>query len=519
MTAPHPKEAASIVTHTVRPQPAGRTTPKQEQLAWHIAALASRPARLDGQAVEMAVNRIIENTAVALAAINRAPVCAARAQALCFPREGGANILGLPQGRLVDCGWAAWANATAVRELDFHDSFFSRDSSHPGDTIAPLIAVAQQCELPGEDLLRGILVAYEIQVGLVKGIALNPYRIDHVAHLGPAVAAGLGAMLRLPAEIIYQAVQQAAHVSIGTRQARKGTISSWKACAPGHVGKAAIEAIDRAMRGETSPSPIWEGDYGIIAVLLGGPDQVCHVPLPGPGSPCRAILETYPKEHSAGYHGQAIIDLAFRMRPNVADLDHIERIELRTKRLTHVVMGAGSGDPEKWDPAATRETLDHSAMFQFARALVDGEWHHERSYDPARIADPAFVALWRKVVTVEDDEWNRRFDDPPPLEKDHGARAVITYEDGRVMEDELPVANCHPRGARPWTRADYERKLCLLTEDLATESERERFLDVAHGLANLPAGELRSLTITLPANRVADGPRGLFDRIGDNSSV
>ncbi len=496
----------------IRPHPAGETVPREKQLAWLIAEVAAQSPAPERDTGDMAVNRIIENTAVALAAINRAPVCAARAQALCFPRPGGANILGLPADRLVDCGWAAWANATAVRELDFHDSFFSRDSSHPGDTIAPLVAVAQQCDLSGEDLLRGILVAYEIQVSLVKGIALNPYRIDHVAHLGPAVAAGIGAMLRLPAEIIYQAIQQAAHVSLGTRQARKGAISSWKACAPGHVGKAAIEAIDRAMRGETSPSPIWEGDYGIIAVLLGGPEQVCQVPLPAPGAPCRAILETYPKEHSAGYHGQAIIDLAIRMRPVLTDLDHIERIELRTKRLTHVVMGAGSGDPEKWDPAATRETLDHSAMFQFARALVDGDWHHERSYDPARIADPAFVALWRKVTTVEDDEWNRRFDSPPPLEKDHGARAVVTYDDGRTIEDELAVANSHPRCATPWARQDYERKLRILTEELVDEGERARFLETVHGLASLPAGGLRSLTVSLSPDRVADGPRGLFDR-------
>lgn len=502
-----------IVTHAIRPQPAGQTKPREQQLAWLIAEVAAQSAPPDRDAADMAVNRIIENTAVALAAINRTPVCAARAQALCFPREGGANILGLPADRLVDCSWAAWANATAVRELDFHDSFFSRDSSHPGDTIAPLIAVAQQCNLSGEDLLRGILVAYEIQVSLVKGIALNPYRIDHVAHLGPAVAAGIGAMLRLPVETIYQAVQHAAHVSLGTRQARKGIISSWKACAPGHVGKAAIEAIDRAMRGETSPSPIWEGDYGIIAVLLGGPEQVCQVPLPEPGTPCRAILETYPKEHSAGYHGQAIIDLAIRMRPMVADLDRIERIELRTKRLTHVVMGAGSGDPEKWDPAATRETLDHSAMFQFARALVDGEWHHERSYEPARIADPAFVALWRKVTTVEDDEWNRRFDSPPPLEKDHGARAVVMYDDGRVIEDELPVANSHPRGATPWIRRDYEHKLQILTKGQVADAEHTRFLKVVRSLDSLPAGKLRSLTVSLSTDRLSDGPRGLFDML------
>src|SRR5690606_28842280 len=159
-----------------------------------------------------------------------------------------------------DCSWAAYANATAIRELDFNDSFFAQDSSHPGDTIGPLIAVAQQRNLSGVDLLRGIVTAYEVQVDLVKGIALNQYRIDHVAHLGPAVAAGIGAMLRLETATLYRAINLAAHLSVSARQIRKGTISSYKANAPGQVGQVAIAAVDRALRGETSPAPIYEGD-------------------------------------------------------------------------------------------------------------------------------------------------------------------------------------------------------------------------------------------------------------------
>ena len=61
----------------------------------------------------------------------------------------------------------AWANGTAVRELDFHDTFLAADYSHPGDNIPPLIAVAQQLKKNGKDLLRGIITAYEVQVNLV----------------------------------------------------------------------------------------------------------------------------------------------------------------------------------------------------------------------------------------------------------------------------------------------------------------------------------------------------------------
>jgi len=498
--------------HEVRVQRPGERRARQDQLAWKIAAAAADPAPLDEAAAAMAVNRIVDDHAVALAAINRAPVVAARGQALAHPRAGGATLLGLPAARRVDCSWAAYANATAIRELDFNDSFFAEDSSHPGDTIGPLIAVAQQKNLSGPDLLRGIVTAYEIQVDLVKGIALNHYRIDHVAHLGPAVAAGIGAMLRLDTPTLYQAVNLAAHLSVSTRQIRKGTISSYKANAPGHVGQVAIAAVDRALRGETSPAPIYEGDYGILAILLGGPEMVCQVPLPEAGEPKRAILETYPKEHSAGYHGQALIDLAFRLRSRIADLEAVEDVVLHTKRLTHLVMGSGAGDPEKWDPKASRETLDHSIMYIFTVALQDGRWDHEASYAPERAARPDTVRLWRKVRTVEDPEWSRRFSEPAPLGKDHGARVVVTFRDGSRLEEEIAVADAHPRGARPFARADYQRKFRSLTEGLIGAAEAERFLTAAAGLAERGSRDLGEITVALPvAKLVQPAPSGLFD--------
>ena len=74
---------------------------------------------------------------------------------------------------------------------------------------------------------KRILTSYEVQVNLVKGICLHEHKIDHIAHLGPSVAAGLGSLLNpTNIETIYQSVQQALHTTISTRQSRKGEISS-----------------------------------------------------------------------------------------------------------------------------------------------------------------------------------------------------------------------------------------------------------------------------------------------------
>jgi len=135
--------------------------------------------------------------------------------------------------------------------------------------------------------------------------------------LGPSVAAGLGSLLKLNTETIYQSIQQALHTTISTRQSRKGQISSWKAFAPSHAGKLAIEAVDRAMRGEGSPSPIYEGEDSVIAYVLSGPKAKYTVPLPKINEEKKAILETYTKEHSAEYQAQAWIDLARNLNKKI----------------------------------------------------------------------------------------------------------------------------------------------------------------------------------------------------------
>ena len=73
------------------------------------------------------------------------------------------------------------------------------------------------------------------------------------------------------------------------------------------------------MRGEGAPSPIYEGEDSVIAWMLDGPDAHYQVPLPEAGEAKRAILRSYTKEHSAEYQSQALIDLAFRMREQIAD--------------------------------------------------------------------------------------------------------------------------------------------------------------------------------------------------------
>ncbi|MFC0217450.1 MmgE/PrpD family protein [Pseudochelatococcus lubricantis] len=505
-----------VTQHKVRTYKSSEHLAREDQLAWKIAEVAADPVAVEPAVVEEIGNRIIDNAAVAAASVNRHPVASARGQAVAHPYQPGATVFGLEQSQRVSPEWAAWANGVAVRELDFHDTFLAAEYSHPGDNIPSILAVAQHTGQNGADLIRGIATGYEIQVDLVKGICLHEHKIDHIAHLGPSAAAGIGTLLNLPTEIIYQAVQQALHTTTTTRQSRKGEISSWKAYAPAFAGKLAVEAVDRALRGEGAPSPAWEGEDGFIAWLLSGPSAEYVVPLPAKGEPKRAILDTYTKEHSAEYQSQALIDLARRLGPKVGDLSKVKSVVIHTSHHTHYVIGTGANDPQKMDPKASRETLDHSIMYIFAVALEDGGWHHERSYAPERANRPGTVALWHKISTLEDPEWTRRYHSHDPKEKAFGGRVVVTLEDGTVIEDELAVADAHPLGARPFKRPNYIEKFRTLTEGVLETAEQDRFLALVERLPELTAAELGGLTFTLPAGKLVTPATGIFDWKGNN---
>ena len=500
-----------MILHKVKVYPSKITLPKEKQFAWKIAEIANDNSKLNKDAIEMAINRIIDNASVAIASLNRKPVISAREMALKHPRKNGANLFGVNSKLKFDCEWAAWSNGTAVRELDFHDTFLAADYSHPGDNISPLLAVAQQNKKSGLDLLRGIITAYEVQVNLVKGICLHKHKVDHIAHLGPSVAAGIGSMLKLNTETIYQSIQQALHTTISTRQSRKGEISSWKAYAPAHAGKLSIEAVDRAMRGEGAPSPIYEGEDSVIARILDGKNALYKVPLPKKKQQKKAILETYTKEYSAEYQSQALIDIAKKLHKKINNLNQIKKIDIYTSNHTHYVIGTGANDPQKMDPNASRETLDHSIMYIFAVALEDSDWHHVKSYSRSRAKRKSTIKIWHSIKTHEDKKWTKKYHHHDPKKRSFGAKVVVTLKNGKKIKEELDKADAHPYGERPFKRKNYINKFLILTKNIISKKESHRFLKDVQRLKKIKPGQLHKLNIEVKKSSLKrNTKKGIF---------
>jgi 2-methylcitrate dehydratase len=129
-----------------------------------------------------------------------------------------------------------------------------------------------------------------------------------------------------------------------------------------------------------------------------------------------------------------------------------------------------------------------------------------------RASRESTVALWRKISTVEDPEWTRRYHSHDPREKAFGGRVVVTLKGGAVMMDEIAVADAHPLGARPFRRPDYIEKFRHLAEGVIAPVEQDRFIVAVERLPALKAAELDQLTFTVDPRQLGDNSlHGIFD--------
>jgi len=167
------------------------------------------------------------------------------------------------------------------------------------------------------------------------------------------------------------------------------------------------------------------------------------------------------------------------------------------------------------------ETLFHSEITskqlqwdngeQRAQHFVGGG-HHKNSSPPERGGRKPPSPLCRKIRTVEDAEWTRRYHSHDPDEKAFGGKVVVTLKGGSVISDEIAVADAHPLGARPFKRPDYIGKFRTLAEGVIAPSEQDRFIATVERLASLKAGELSELTFMVEASALGKASiSGIFD--------
>jgi 2-methylcitrate dehydratase len=409
-------------------------------------ALATRPGDVPRETVHEVERRLLDAVGVAVAGFDEAAPVAARAVALADGRDDGAVVWGT--GRRAGADVAGFANATAVRCLDYNDTYLSREPLHPSDAIPPLLALAEAERRSGADLVAAIAVAYEVAVRLCDAGSLRAHGWDHVNHLAAGIACGASRLLSLDEERTRHAIALTVVAHAAMRQTRAGELSMWKGVAAAEAGRNAIFAARLARAGMTGPAEPFEGETGYVRQLLGGALDVDALSPLERHDPPRAILQTYVKRWPVEYHAQSAVDAALQLRAELGEraVEDLASVRIETFDASYQIIAK---DREKWDPK-TRETADHSLQYIVLAALLDGEVTL-RTFEPARFRDPGTLSLLRTAVTVEEnDELSAGYPDGIPN------RITVRTHDGRELAREVRYPSGHAQN--PMTEDEVSAK-------------------------------------------------------------
>ncbi|MDR7151932.1 2-methylcitrate dehydratase PrpD [Hydrogenophaga palleronii] len=364
----------------------------------------------------------------------------------------------LVQGRQATTRAAALIQGTAAHAAEVDDSF--RDAMyHPGAaTIAAALAMAQTVGASGPELLRAVVLGYEVstRIGVVMGRPHYKYwhNTGTMGSFGAAAAAA--SLLKLDEAAYANALAIAATFTAGLQQAFRQEAMA-KPLHAGRAAEAGVLAAQLASGGMRSSLDVLEGDSGLGSAMSEGPDwSAVGATL---GIDFHITRLTF-KNHIGCGHTFAAIDgaLALQQQHGFSHAD-IERVALGVYQPTLDI--APHVEPQNADQAR------FSLHYMVATALVHGSVRLS-AFEPDRLNDPATRALMQRIDKALDPAVDAAF----PGRR--GARVTITLRDGRQLTLLQPDRKGDPE--LPLSDVDLEDKLMELATPVIGEDAARALL-------------------------------------------
>ena len=420
----------------------------------------------DEHALHAVERLVLDVCACALGALDAAPVAAARAWARTIGGGGNVPILGLGESSSVQ--GAAIANCTLIRQLDMNDCDWASDPAHPSDNIGGCLAVACAERASAMQLIKAILIAYELQMRSTEFTKVSFFREtgwDHTTFVTLATAAGAGIVLGLDATRLAHALAIAgSYPTLG--ELRVGQISMMKAASAGLAASRGVEAAYLASFGVTGPLAIFEGKRGMAQLMLGECDwDVLAAPV-GQWRLPRTCLKQYP----AAYIIHASIDAALALhREHRLSAAMIDAVEVAGFGWLIEDMVHGMGGRSRYDIDA-RETADHSLPYCVAAALTDGEYTHgqlaSRRWQDADLRD-----MLARVKCIHDPDLDGGFPARRP------GRVSVRLRDGRTLVKQVDYPKGDPRN--PLTDEEIAQKFRRLASMALSPRQQDATIRIA----------------------------------------
>jgi 2-methylcitrate dehydratase len=354
---------------------------------------------------------------------------------------GGARVPGTSYE--LDPVTAAFNIGCMIRWLDFNDTWLAAEWGHPSDNLGGILATADylsrrnvaegKAPLTVGDVLRGMIMAHEIQGVLAIENSFNRVGLDHVLLVRVASTAVVTRMLGGSREDVITALTHAWADGGALRTYRHApNAGSRKSWAAGDATSRAVLLALRTLRGEMDiPSILTAKLWGFQDRLFGGKDITLA-----------RKLGSYVMEHvlfkisfPAEFHAQTAAECAMTLHPQVKDrIDDIRKITIRTHESAIRII-------DKKGKLANFADRDHCIQYMVAVPLIFGRLEAS-DYEDEVAADPRIDTLREKMVCKEDKQFTKDYLDADKRSIANGI--TVEFKDGSKLKEvvvEYPIGH------------------------------------------------------------------------------
>ena len=335
----------------------------------------------------------------------------------------------------------AFLNGFAAHVLELDDGHRNGMIHLGGSIVTAVLDAAKKENLKSDDVLRGIVMGYEVAVRCARAIQPgHKERGYHVSGTCGTIGSAMGIAFAsgYSKERLKSTLDCAVSSAAGVLEIQEQA-SELK---PYNVGRAAMAGVVAAQVGRVAlpgPDDILGGKRGFLTALTDTPKPEFLTDF---SNDDYAIMGIYQKVHAACRHCHPAIDATIDMR-NDLNLrpEQVEKIEVRTYKLA-----VGSHDHTDIMGISSAKL---STPYAVALAVVKGSAGYA-DYNEDNLNDYWIKNLTRKVSVIEDENLTAQ---SPAV---RGARVTIYLKDGNIYE-----APClYPKGEpeHPLTQEELEEK-------------------------------------------------------------